>query len=156
MDEMMKRMNTHNNGVKERVDKQTVDDKHLANNRKSIQMQHITCLQTRNDSENYYRRAHLRAYLSLDRTQQPVSDDSPESSTMSSLPIPLRDIERVLPIHLRVYFKEEGKTKRAMVEYEVKNNEKLIDMLSMMLRKLRILKGKTFYHKRSASMVAFN
>ncbi|KAK6753075.1 hypothetical protein RB195_012589 [Necator americanus] len=68
--------------------------------------------------------------------------DTP-GSTSSSAAIPLNEIERVLPIYLRVYFKENGKTKRSVVEYEVKNNETLIDMLSVMLRKLKTLKGKS-------------
>ncbi|VDL79421.1 unnamed protein product [Nippostrongylus brasiliensis] len=65
------------------------------------------------------------------------------ASQRSSLVIPLQDIERVLPIYLRVYYKHDGKTKRSLVEYEVKNNECLYDMLAVMLRKLKILKGKT-------------
>ncbi|KJH53713.1 hypothetical protein DICVIV_00142 [Dictyocaulus viviparus] len=69
--------------------------------------------------------------------------DRKVGSNESSKSIPLRDIERVLPIYLRVYFKEDGKTKRALIEYEVKNNETLLDMLSVMLRKLKTLKGKT-------------
>ncbi|KAK5986990.1 hypothetical protein GCK32_015521 [Trichostrongylus colubriformis] len=64
------------------------------------------------------------------------------NSTRSSANIPLHDIERVLPIYLRVYYKEDEKTKRALIEYEVKNNETLYEMLAVMLRKLKALKGK--------------
>ncbi|KAL6742765.1 hypothetical protein Aduo_015880 [Ancylostoma duodenale] len=76
-----------------------------------------------------------------DRSNRPEADTP--GSTSSSGGIPLNEIERVLPIYLRVYFKENGKTKRSFVEYEVKNNETLLDMLSVMLRKLKTLKGKS-------------
>ncbi|CAJ0589245.1 unnamed protein product [Cylicocyclus nassatus] len=78
-----------------------------------------------------------------DRSNDPQSDamaDTPAST--SSAAIPLREIERVLPIYLRVYYKEDDKTKRSIIEYEVKNTETLIEMLSVMLRKLKYLKGK--------------
>ncbi|VDM53136.1 unnamed protein product [Angiostrongylus costaricensis] len=76
-------------------------------------------------------------------TKMRNKNDCSESSSKSSQPIPLRDIERVLPIYLKVYFKEKDKTKRALVECEVKNNQKLIDMLSVMLPKLKTMKGQS-------------
>ncbi|VDO83758.1 unnamed protein product [Heligmosomoides polygyrus] len=78
-------------------------------------------------------------------TPVPVEDRSSQRgavcSKKSSLVIPLHDIERVLPIYLRAYYKEDGKTKRSLIEYEVKNNETLYEMLAVMLRKLKVMKG---------------
>ncbi|XGW04545.1 hypothetical protein V3C99_015600 [Haemonchus contortus] len=63
-------------------------------------------------------------------------------SSKSSL-IQLNDIEQVLPIYLRVYYKDQEKVKRASIEAEVKNNETVYGMLALMLPKLKALKDKT-------------